>query len=902
MAVSQVTAAGSEPIQALVAALQGAAAPTRGVGQAQRLSTTANLSTAAVESTPPPFAAASSFGPNDIHVDTGETFQQFYGAGAALTDASAYNLLTHLTQQQRDALLAEMFSPTAGNLSMLRIALGSTDFQESPVYTYDEVATGQTDPGLLNFTIERETQRIIPLVRQILAINPGVKVIASVWHPPSWMLTDASDNFTNDPISISSTWLTTYATYLVKAVQAWAAFGVPIWGLCYVNEGDGGKFAMSPADQATVIKALGPALEAAGLRTKILAHDGQWDTYATYPEVILADAAAAKWTDGVAFHGYAGSPATAHTAVRRANRNVLIINTEWRSLAAESVETIMRGVAGGYIVECVENWSSGVVFWNLALDENGNPHDGYHPGRRGVVAIPSSGSGNVVRNQEFYALTHLTRYIRPGAVRCLSAGPARGPKYTAYTTYPSTLKHVAFLNTDGTVVLYAYNATGGTVQFQVVDSRASKAFPVTMVAGELATFVWGTSQQSSPAGSASGLAPTAVSVAATTAPGAATLTWVPPTSGAAVTGYGVYRDGVRVGMALPGASSWSEYVAAGTYSYTVVTETGAGAATSAPATAVVPAASAPSVPVLTLADNALGPGFVLSWTAAAPNGSAVSYALKRGTSPGAGSTIASLPAGYLTYTDSSVLPGVTYYYTITATNSTGSANSIEQSGARTGAYAESTSTSPWVSPSGSKTWTHTIAAGTPNRYVVVAVGFSGSVGFEDPILGSVTYGGQAMTRIARVAGNAGQSNNRVMDLWGLVNPPTGAQTVVASLSGGGGATSSNFFPGAISFGNVNQSTPLGTPVTASAASGNTASITTTGGATKDLVLAAVTARTTQVPLTVGASQLSQWQLNKGDNTQACVTTQTGGTGNVSAAFSWPSNDVYAAAAVAVKGA
>lgn len=873
------------------------------VYQALQTSTSTNLTSRVLAtSVPPAFASVSSVGPNDILVDPTKTYQSFLGCGAALTDAAAYCFMTYLSSDQRSAILNEMFSPSQGNLSAVRISFGSTDFQQSSPYTYDEMPSGQTDAGLINFSVQQDTLRIIPLLREILAINPGVRVIASVWHPPSWMLTVPADNFGANNVVIASGNLTVYANYLVKCVQAYESFGIPIYGVCYANECEpGNKFGMAVADQQTVIKTFGAGLESAGLATKIISHDAQWDSISTTAELVLADAATAAYLDGVAFHGYSGIPSSSQNILHRSNPGLNVYNTEWRSLAAESADTVMRGMAGGWVVENVENFSSMVLCWNMALDQTGNPTT-TSPGRRGFITIPNTSSGAIVRNQEFYALTHVSRFVKPGAKRCSVLGPSRGPRYNAYITYPSTMKTTAFTNPDGSVVVYAYNGTGSSQTFQIIDGRTNKGFPATVGAGDVATFVWGEPAQFDLAGATPPVLPAAVTPTVTPSPGTATISWSTPASGAQVTGYSIFRGGVLVGMASATATSYVDLVGAGTYAYTVRLHSTVGSVTSLPVNGTISAATAPSAVTVTAVANTAGAGLVLTWTAATANGAVVtSYSVNRSSTTGTETSIATASEGILTYTDTSAVGGTQYFYTVSATNSVGTTTSTEITATRQGAFIDVVATGTVVSSAASATWTHNVTSGVANSLVVVALGGSGVDGTNNnPVFSGVTYNGVAMTNLQRVAGNAGSSANRIIDLWYLIAPPSGSKTIVATLNGSAGSVQSNIFPASISFGGVNQSTPFGTPVTA--ASANTAAQSVvTSGVSKDLVLAAISARTTQNPPGTGAGQITQWELNKGDNTQVMATIQTGGS-SVTSSFSWATASTGALVAVPVKGA
>src|SRR5690606_34073609 len=94
--------------------------------------------------------------PIDIAVDPGERGRPFTGAGASVTEASAH-LISGLPEQERDALLTDLFSAESGiGLDYLRQPFGSTDFNAGDFYTYEDV------PG--EFGIDRDRAEIIPVL------------------------------------------------------------------------------------------------------------------------------------------------------------------------------------------------------------------------------------------------------------------------------------------------------------------------------------------------------------------------------------------------------------------------------------------------------------------------------------------------------------------------------------------------------------------------------------------------------------------------------------------------------------------------------------------------------------------------------------------------------------------
>ena len=462
--------------------VRAAASPVRhhraGAAPARlRLTTTPDLTTVLAQSPLPPFTPVTA-APGDVKVSPKRAFQPFLGVGAALTDSAAYVLTKYMTAGQRSALLTDLYSPSGRNWQMLRVCMGAPDFRsEKAGYTYDD---GSADPSLARFSVAKDTAFITPVIGEILAINPAVRVLATPWTPPAWML--ASGTFEHGRCTFNDSYMASYAQYFVEFIQAYRSMGIPIWAVTAQNEPAGGWFMNLSQDEESgfIGNCLGPALAAAGLEhVKILAMDDQWSE-ASYGQAVYTSSTAHPYTAGIAYHGYRGSPVAMSDAYGEQHL------TEWRSKTTESLDITMAGMAGGYVAGGVSNWARSVILWNLALDQNGAPNQN-KPNRRGVVTVDNE-TGDVTRNPDYYALAHLAMFARPGARRCLSS--SYGPAYVAYTAYPSDVTTTALANPDGSVVLYAYNGAASTKEFQIIDTSTHTGCSVSMTPGELSTFVW----------------------------------------------------------------------------------------------------------------------------------------------------------------------------------------------------------------------------------------------------------------------------------------------------------------------------------------------------------------------------------------------------------------------------
>jgi glucosylceramidase len=215
-----------------------------------------------------------------VTIDPSRVYQRMDGFGASITDSSA-SVLYRLGPQQRDAAMRDLFG--TDRLSFLRQPMGASDFVDGPFYTYDDLPAGATDYGMHKFTIEHDRQQIVPLLRRALALNPALKIIATPWSPPAWMKTPASligGRLIDDPRIYRA-----YATYFVKFIQAYRQAGVPIYAVTLQNEPQNRQPNGYPgtdlpvAQEAKLINALGPALQHAGLHTKLIGYDHNWSEH-----------------------------------------------------------------------------------------------------------------------------------------------------------------------------------------------------------------------------------------------------------------------------------------------------------------------------------------------------------------------------------------------------------------------------------------------------------------------------------------------------------------------------------------------------------------------------------------------------------------------------------------------
>ncbi|HTE01906.1 MAG TPA: glycoside hydrolase family 30 beta sandwich domain-containing protein [Mucilaginibacter sp.] len=404
-----------------------------------------------------------------ITVDGDTQYQSIDGFGFALTGGSA-SLINKLPADQKADLLRELFAAdsTYIGISYLRISIGASDMSAAD-FTYDDVSG--TDVNLGSFSIDAEKTDLVPVLKQIIAINPTIKIVATPWTAPAWMKTNNS--FSQG--SLKPEYYDAYAKYFVKYIQAMKAQGITIDAITPQNEplnaNNNPSMVMQPIEEENFVKnSLGPQFQTAGLTTKIIVYDHNADR-TDYPLTILADPQASQYVDGSAFHLYLGQ-ISALASVHNAYPTKNLYFTEQYTASTGSFSGDLSWHINNLIIGATRNWCRNVIEWNLASDPSFGPHTtGGCSTCQGAITI----SPSVSRNVSYYIIAHASKFVRPGAVRIASDNL-------------TTLPNVAFKNTDGSKVLIVLNTTNSSLPFNIKYN--SKIVTSTLAGGAVATYKW----------------------------------------------------------------------------------------------------------------------------------------------------------------------------------------------------------------------------------------------------------------------------------------------------------------------------------------------------------------------------------------------------------------------------
>ena len=406
-----------------------------------------------------------------INVSENQTYQTMDGFGFSLTGGSA-NLINAMSSSARTSLLQDLFSVENGNgVSYLRISIGASDLDPN-VFSYSDLPVGQTDVNLDNFSIAPDRANLIPVLKEILSINPNVKILATPWSAPVWMKTNGN----SIGGKLQTQYYATYANYFAKYIKAMAEEGIRIDAMSIQNEPENPynnpSMLMEANEQKDfIVNHLGPLFASENITTDIILFDHNLDN-PNYPISIMNDPEAKQYVAGSAFHLYAGT-IDKMSVVHNAHPDKGVYFTEQWIEAPGDFPSDIRWHFRELVIGASRNWSKVVLQWNLAADPDNRPFtDGGCTKCLGAITIDGN---NVAKNSAYYIISQVSKFVPPGSVRIGS-------------NTSLDIQNVAFKTPDGKIVVIVLNNTNTQKSFNINVAQA----PVSAVlpAGSVATLVW----------------------------------------------------------------------------------------------------------------------------------------------------------------------------------------------------------------------------------------------------------------------------------------------------------------------------------------------------------------------------------------------------------------------------
>lgn len=400
--------------------------------------------------------------------------QTIDGFGYALTYSTCYNLL-QMSAADRARFLRQTFSEQEGyGASYVRISIGCNDFSSREYTLCDE-------PGLEHFALQSdETRYVLPILREVLAINPHIKVIAAPWTCPRWMkVEDLQTMKPHDAWNdghLNPIYRTDYAEYFALFVEAMRREGIEIYAVSPQNEplnhGNCASTYMPWQEEAPLVKEIARAFVRHGLKTRIYVfdHNYNYDDVADqtdYPvriyDVLGSRYAGSELVVGAAYHDYGGSNTELDDIRTQAPDRELIFSETSIGTWNHGRDLTRRLVADmkNVVIGTVARGCRAVMVWNLMLDSHRGPNlDGGCQTCFGAVDISADNYRDLTYNSHYYIISHIAAVVRPGAVRIGTQGWQH-----------KEVDYAAFRNPDGSLALVLAGSTGREQRLTVGDGR-----------------------------------------------------------------------------------------------------------------------------------------------------------------------------------------------------------------------------------------------------------------------------------------------------------------------------------------------------------------------------------------------------------------------------------------------
>jgi len=483
-----------------------------------------------------------------IEVWPRQTKQTLLGIGTSFTESSAF-VLAHLEPEARRELMRNVYGEAGANFALARTTVGSTDFSVEGKYSYAPVA-GDADLEHFSIAVDEdgfdpavypgvrdEAFDLLPMIREALAIKAAqadrdLRIVASAWTAPPWMK-DIEDWYyrPEGEIGMEGTggvlkdeYVSTYADYLLRYLDAYATAGVDIWGLTPVNEphGNSGNWEsmhFTPESQSAFIKShLGPTLRAGGHDdVRILIFDQNRDELERWTDVVLADPETAKYVYGTAVHWYSSTFRVYEDVLERVHEKFPqfeIVNTEatidnlgvaagggildpdgyeesgwfdndawwwganatdwaysasWAPRAEDHPAYVPVHRYARNIIVSLDHWMAGWIDWNVVLDRNGGPN---HVGNFcGAPIMIDTATGQVYYTPVYHVLAQLSRTIRPGdravQTKRILEGLGDDDLHASANLSPEGMLSVQLLNTTRKPIRFSLQIGAGFADMEI---------------------------------------------------------------------------------------------------------------------------------------------------------------------------------------------------------------------------------------------------------------------------------------------------------------------------------------------------------------------------------------------------------------------------------------------------
>ncbi len=409
-----------------------------------------------------------------IDVDSSYRYQTLTDTpfGGCFADRG-WEAMKDLTEEEREKIVYDLFSPEGLNLMAGRMPIGNNDYSINRSQSYNELPEGVTeDYDLEYFSIDTDREWLIPYIEAAEKVRPNLPLWGSPWSPPSWMKTNKTI-YNGGSLIWEEEILKTYAQYFVKYIEAYREEGHNVYMVMPQNEPTMNTAYASCIWTGVQLNEfirdyLHPAFVEAGLADNTDIYLGTFtDSQANRCDPTLNDPVTSTLIKGVGFQWWS---APLCTRVNRQFDNLDLMQSETKcgggsnswQYAEDQFDTFKEFFDAGV---------NSYFLWNMVLDEKGE-NTAPNPWRQCAPIVVDSVTNEVRYNAQYYQVKHFSHYIKPGARRIKTDGNY-GDK-------------IAFQNPDGEVILIVKNRSDASYEV-AINVDGIKAKP-TVPAHSISTF------------------------------------------------------------------------------------------------------------------------------------------------------------------------------------------------------------------------------------------------------------------------------------------------------------------------------------------------------------------------------------------------------------------------------
>lgn len=409
----------------------------------------------------------------DIVIDPTDTLQRIEGFGACFNELG-WVALSGLDPDDRQRIMKDLFQPGAGcSFNLCRMPVGANDFSID-WYSYCET---DGDYDMVDFSIERDRQTLIPFIRNALEYNPELQIWASPWSPPTWMKhnrhyacrpnpmrndlagdpktnREGSNMFITEPLYYEA-----YARYFARFIESYRDEGIHIFAVAPQNEFNSCQVFPSCTWTAASLRDfigtyLGPEMER--LHVGIILGTLERENY-LLADTVLSDPDAGQYVDWVGFQ-WRGKGAVSD--VHNRYPDMKLIQTESECGDGKNDWTYCL-YTWDLMKHYLRNGANAYEYWNIALVEDGLSRWGW---RQNSLLSVDCQNGTYKYNHEYYLMKHVAGFVERGARLLRTTG-----------NFDDAL---AFVNPDGKLVVVLVNRDGNNHTSIIRVGKKQYSIPV----------------------------------------------------------------------------------------------------------------------------------------------------------------------------------------------------------------------------------------------------------------------------------------------------------------------------------------------------------------------------------------------------------------------------------------